>query len=133
MNVTTQTQLPAATLYYDGQCSICTKEMDRLGRLKTDDLVLADIHKLAADPQLPGTDALLRTLHLRKANGTLLTGVDANVTAWGYTRIGLLFKWMRWPLIAPIVSLFYARWARWRYERLYGAACPPRGGSNHAS
>ncbi|MEP4146377.1 MAG: DCC1-like thiol-disulfide oxidoreductase family protein [Halioglobus sp.] len=133
MDITTKAQLPAATLYYDGRCSICTKEMGRLGRLKTDDLSLVDIHELAADPELPDTETLLRTLHLRKANGTLLTGVDANVTAWSYTRIGPLFKWMQWPLIAPIFSFFYARWARWRYERLYDAACPPRGGSNHAS
>ncbi|MEP5568333.1 MAG: DUF393 domain-containing protein [Halioglobus sp.] len=132
MDTDSVTKNQAATLYYDGRCSICAKEMKRLARLKTDDLVLTDIHSMYADSSLPDTDTLLRTLHLREAGGNLLTGVDANVAAWSYTRIGPLFRWMQWPLIAPVVDIFYTRWARWRYERLYSQTCPPERDSTHA-
>ena len=53
----------------------------------------------------------------------LLTGVDANVAAWQYTRYGWWFRWMRWPLIRPIADHFYDLWARWRYNRLYRNTC----------
>lgn len=114
---------PTATLYYDGRCPLCTKEMARLGRLKRDNLALADIHHVESGHGLPDKDTLLRTLHLRQPDGQLLTGVDANVAAWRYTDYGYWFAWMRWPAIAPVVSLVYARWARWRYDRLYSNPC----------
>ena len=112
-----------ATLYYDGQCSLCTREMARLEKLKDQQLELADIHSLEPDPDLPDRDTLLRTLHLRLPNGQLLTGADANVAAWQYTRQGAWFRWMRWPLIRKVVDHCYDRWARWRYERLYRRPC----------
>jgi predicted DCC family thiol-disulfide oxidoreductase YuxK len=113
-----------ATLFYDGACPLCMKEMARLGRLKSDQLALADIHSLAPDPTLPDSDALLRTLHLRLPDGTLLTGVDANIAAWSYTPYGRWLNWLRWPGLRFLVERVYVRWARWRYERLYGKACP---------
>lgn len=112
-----------ATLYYDGQCPLCAKEMDRLEKLKDQHLQLADIHTLASDQDLPDKDTLLRTLHLRLPDGHLLTGADANVAAWQYTRHGVWFRWMRWPLISGLVDRFYDAWARHRYNRLYSRSC----------
>ena len=72
-------------LYYDGQCSLCSKEMARLRKLKDANLELRDIHTLQ-DPALgpfnlgenrPEKERLLRVLHLER-NGIFLTGVDAN-------------------------------------------------------
>ncbi len=108
-----------ATLFYDGRCPLCTKEMERLAPLKDQQLQLADIHTLAPDPHLPDTDTLLRTLHLRMPDGRLLTGADANVAAWQYTRLGAWFRWMRWPVISSLVDRLYDAWARRRYKRLY--------------
>jgi predicted DCC family thiol-disulfide oxidoreductase YuxK len=51
----------------------------------------------------------------------MVTGIEANVAAWQHTRYGVLWRWMTWPLIRPIVELAYNRWARWRYDRLYKA------------
>ena len=65
-----------ATLYYDGCCPLCMREMDRLGGLKSDDLELVDIHCVPATADLPDRDTLLRNLHLRLPDGRLLTGVD---------------------------------------------------------
>jgi len=118
----------SATLFYDGRCPLCTKEMARLAKLKNQQLQLADIHTLAPDPQLPDTDTLLRTLHLRLPDGRLLTGADANVAAWQYTRHGAWFRWMRWPLIRNLVDRLYDTWARRRYTRLYSHYCRPAPG-----
>ncbi|MEH6592239.1 MAG: DUF393 domain-containing protein [Halioglobus sp.] len=121
-----------ATLYYDGQCPLCMKEMARLGRLKDERLNLTDIHTLPPGTDLPDTTALLRDLHLRLHDGRMLTGVDANVAAWQYTRHGAWFRWMRWPSIRNIADLIYSRWARWRYESLYSQTCATRRTSSHA-
>lgn len=107
------------TLYYDGNCPLCLNEMTRLRELAGPDLTLCDIFE-AQDEGLPDRDALLRVLHLQTADGTLLTGVEANVAAWRHTRWSFLFAWMEWPLIRLVSSAVYARWASWRYRRLYG-------------
>jgi predicted DCC family thiol-disulfide oxidoreductase YuxK len=113
--------------------------MARLARLKSDTLELADIHALAQEQggqdgqpgasaaPLPDRTALLRTLHLRLPDGRLLTGAEANVAAWQYTRHGLWFRWLRWPLLRGLVDRIYDAWARRRYQRLYGRACVPGG------
>ncbi len=124
MNVTDNFSPNSATLYYDGRCSICAKEMQRLEKMKSSELELVDIHKLEPVSGLPDAETLLRTLHLRLSDGQFLTGVDANIAAWNFTRIGPLFRWMKWPIIAPIFDIFYTRWTRWRYERLYNRPCP---------
>ena len=105
-------------LYFDGQCPLCTAEMDRLRNVADSGLLLHDIHELP-DDSLPSRDDLLRTLHLRTAEGQLLTGIDANVAAWQHTRMGRYWHWLRWPLVRPIADKIYGRWAWWRYKRLY--------------
>ena len=108
-----------ATLFYDGNCPLCTREMARLAEMKDDGLQLQDIHQIDDYQGLPDRHTLLRNLHLKTADGTLLTGVDANVTAWQGTRYSRLFGWMRWPLVKPLADAAYRWWARWRYWRLY--------------
>jgi len=108
------------TLFYDGQCPLCRKEIKLLQRLSNDGLAFMDIHQLHSTASLPSSMAMLRILHLRKACGTWITGVDATVQAWSHTRWGWLFRPLRWPLLAPFVNRLYARWAERRYNRLYG-------------
>ncbi|MEP1470380.1 MAG: DCC1-like thiol-disulfide oxidoreductase family protein [Halieaceae bacterium] len=107
------------TLYYDSNCPICVKEVGRLQQIADKELVICDIFQ-ARDDSLPDTDTLLRQLHLQTSDGEFLTGVDANVAAWRHTRWSFLFAWMRWPLVRSVTDRIYARWALWRYQRLYG-------------
>jgi predicted DCC family thiol-disulfide oxidoreductase YuxK len=107
------------TLFYDGQCPLCTAEMQRLRQLAGPGLALVDIHSLAVDAALPGRDVLLQSLHLRRADQQMLSGLDANVAAWQHTRLGFLWRWLRWPGIRVVADVVYGRWARWRYRRLY--------------
>lgn len=123
MKTDTYTDAPIATLFYDGACPLCLREMDRLAGLKNDQLLLVDIHSLPAGTGLPDRDTLLRNLHLRLPDGSLLTGVDANVAAWQYTPYGFWFRWLNWPLLRRISERAYVGWARWRYERLYRQQC----------
>lgn len=108
------------TLYYDGLCPLCQREMKLLRRLKSDALRLLDIHK---QWQLPAEEreSMLRQLHLRLPDGRWMIGADASVEAWRYTRIGWLIKPLRWPLIGSIVDRVYRRWALSRFQRLYGS------------
>ena len=107
------------TLYYDGHCPLCSIEMEKLNRHAGAKLQLVDIHSLQDNPGLPSRQILLSSLHLKRADGELLTGLDANVAAWQHTRFGFLYKWLRWPLVRSIADWFYARWAEVRYRRLY--------------
>lgn len=115
-----------ATLFYDGNCPLCTREMARLAELKDDGLRLQDIHQIDDYRGLPDRATLLRNLHLKTADGNLLTGVDANVAAWQGTRHSRLVGWTRWPLVKPLADAVYRWWAHWRYWRLYDKQGNPR-------
>ncbi|HEY7886260.1 MAG TPA: DUF393 domain-containing protein [Cellvibrionaceae bacterium] len=105
-----------ATLYYDGKCPLCTREINMLRRLKTDSLFLVDVHE--ADVSAWQRQQMLQLLHLKRADNSWALGVEATVAAWSYTRLGLLFKPLLWPGIAPVARYFYQRWALKRARRL---------------
>lgn len=107
------------TLYYDGQCPLCSHEMRVLGRMKSAQLNLVDIHALS-ELDAPPRKQLLEVLHLRTSDGHWVTGVDASVRAWSSTRVGWLWRILQLPLISPVANSVYARWARRRYINLYG-------------
>jgi predicted DCC family thiol-disulfide oxidoreductase YuxK len=111
----------SAVLYYDGLCPLCAKEMRVLRRWKSESLQLVDIH--AADLNEDEKAKRLQVLHLETSPGTYLLGVDASVAAWSYTAFGWVLRPLQWRLFAPLVQGIYARWAKRRYEKLYG--CTP--------
>lgn len=113
----------ADTLYFDGQCSLCAGEIEQLRQHRGNSLKLVDIHSLEETrpgSARPSRDTLLRRLYLQRADGTWLSGADANVAAWEGTRHGRLLAALRLPLLRYPVDVVYALWARWRYRRLYG-------------
>ena len=119
MNQIDSCRAPRDTLYYDGKCSLCNAEMNKLRVVKNDSLELVDIHTLDEDPSLPSRDELLRSLHLRTAQGSLMIGLDANVGAWDHTPFASRWRLLQSPVIRPFADLAYRLWARWRYHRLY--------------
>ena len=113
------------TLYFDGQCPVCTKEMFKLEALSDNNIELLDIHSVSPNrrphsDQDPTKEELLKILHLQKPDGSWVRGLDANVLAWQHTKLGWLAKPLRWPLIAQIADWFYYRWADRRYQKKYG-------------
>ncbi|MCH8543157.1 MAG: DUF393 domain-containing protein [Alcanivorax sp.] len=109
------------TLYFDGRCPLCRREMALLSRIKGASLRLVDVHQPGAVPPDSVAD-MLEVLHLQTAAGTWLTGVDATVRAWSHTPVGWLWGWLAWGPVRPMAERLYRRWARRRYARLYGCA-----------
>ena len=106
------------SLYYDGECPLCKREISLLKRLSKNRLNFVDVHQ-AHDKDLPSKDLLLKRLHLRKENGEWLIGLDANVYAWSMTPYGVLFKVLRlWP-VRPVADFIYTRWADRRFAKRY--------------
>lgn len=105
-------------LYYDGSCPLCMREMSHLAKLKSEKLVLQDIHALSPTAEVPEKSALLQNLHLKRGSEWVI-GLDANVAAWQYTRIGIFWRWLSWPVVKPIASWCYRQWATRRYANRY--------------
>lgn len=110
----------SAVLYYDGLCPLCAKEMRILRRLKTESLQLVDIH--AANLSEDEKAKRLQVLHLEIAPGDYLLGVEASVAAWSYTSVGWILRPLQWRVFASLVEGIYARWAKRRYQKLYGCS-----------
>lgn len=110
---------PRDTLYYDGQCPLCRREISSLRAARGAAIALVDIHSLGDDTPVDRHE-LLRTLHLRRADGQWLRGADANVSAWDNTDKARWLALLRWPVARHVVDLGYRPWAAWRYRRLYG-------------
>ena len=106
------------TLFYDGQCPLCAKEIRLLRRLADDGLQFSDIHRLS-EPHEPGREQLLKTLHLKTDDGGWATGLRATVTAWRHTRLGWLFAPLLWPGLEFVASRVYRRWADRRFDKRY--------------
>lgn len=111
-------QLDKDQLYYDSHCPLCEKEIRLLKRLSRSQLAFVDVHSLS--PQsTPSKQQMLQRLHLRKANGNWLTGLDATVHAWSHTPYAVFFKVLQlWP-ISYIADRAYSLWAKRRYKKRY--------------
>ena len=115
------------TVFYDGACPICAREMalmkrlDRTQRLTLLDFSLADF---AAPADLAVTD-LSAVIHAQWADGTVITGVEVFRAIWEAIGLGFLSRLSRLPLVAPLMVTAYGWFARnrlWLTGR--SNACP---------
>lgn len=75
----------AVTLYYDGACPVCTREIGVYRRSAGGQaLCWVDAASAPADALGPGLDrqAALARLHLRRADGSLVSGAAAFIALW---------------------------------------------------
>ena len=103
--VATADRRAAATVWYDGACPVCRREIGWYRAMRGADGV-AWIDVSAPDAALPGgldREALLRRFTVRRRDGTLVTGAEAFSALWralGPTRaLGRLtdrqpFRWL---------------------------------------
>ncbi len=106
-------------LYYDGNCSLCAREIAVLRRLSPQNVGFEDIHQIEDFSGLPAKQTMLKRLHLRADSGEWYLGLDATVEVWSQTRYGIFFKLLKLPGIKLIADQIYRRWADRRYCKRY--------------
>ncbi len=82
------------TVYFDGRCQLCSREIELFRRLVPDgSLATVDIADPAFDAVAHGLDpvAVHKTMHVRNDRGDTLTGVDALVAMW---EVVPHFRWL---------------------------------------
>ncbi|MFK8138032.1 MAG: thiol-disulfide oxidoreductase DCC family protein [Bdellovibrionales bacterium] len=72
-------------LYYDGNCVVCSLEMDHYRKIDKDcNLEMVDISSTDFDPgSVPPDEAYLnKYFHIQRPDGSWVTGVEAFVEIW---------------------------------------------------
>lgn len=111
----TMTQL---TIFYDGTCPLCAKEMAALAKHDVENKIQTiDIYS-EAFPDYPqiDADAANTILHALDENGKLLLGLDVTYQAWRLVGKGWLYAPLRWAIFKPVADWCYLRFAKNRYK-----------------
>jgi predicted DCC family thiol-disulfide oxidoreductase YuxK len=119
----------ALTVYFDGLCPLCSKEIEVYRRKDTEVKIrFVDIMSASFNAQAEGLDAkkVQAVFHVKTPSGQILTGVDAFAAIW---EILPGFKLLSWaadqPVLRPLMNLGYQVFARVRpyLPRKKAAAC----------
>ena len=86
------------TVYFDGECPICRREIDLMKKLnRKDHLQFIDFSNSSyqsADQDLNQCD-LARVIHARWSDGTIITGVEVFREMWEAIGLGFLARFSR--------------------------------------
>ena len=109
------------TMFYDGGCSLCSREVEHYRRLdKTNRVHWVDINAGARvlDSIGIGYEEAMARLHVRDGAGRMKTG------AWAFAAVWDQLPYYRWLARAvralhllPAMEAAYTRFARWRLLR----------------
>ena len=104
------------TLYFDGQCPLCSREIKKLKKNVLEPISFVDVHEagLSANQKV----LFLKKLHLFR-NGEVEVGFKANLSLWLATRYKWFFSVFRLPLLFKICDVIYNFWAKRRFEARY--------------
>lgn len=109
------------TVFYDGACSLCSREVRHYRRIDRDHTVeWVDISVLAESPvsyRLSYEDAMAR-LHVLDSKGRMQTGAAAFVSLWSvlpyYRRLAGIVRGLG---LVSLLDRIYQPFARWRMSR----------------
>lgn len=108
----------ALEILIDGLCPLCKREAKFLqwldkGRGR---LVMTDIAAAGFDPAPYGAtmDQVMGSIHARKADGTIVTGMEVFRLAYARVGWGWFMGWTGWPLVRPLIDAAYRVFARLR-------------------
>lgn len=115
------------TIFYDGQCPLCLREMRHLAKLDGNHkITLVDIHSETFSQDYPEMidRPVMDLLHgyLQESptgSKQLLIGLDVTYQAWSLVGKGWLIKPLRLPLIKNIADFCYRMFARHRFTISY--------------
>jgi predicted DCC family thiol-disulfide oxidoreductase YuxK len=109
------------TLYFDGGCPLCRREIDHYRRLDRSDRVRwIDLHQAADELNAVGldTETAMRRIHLRAPDGRLISGVPAFVSLWDELPVyRLLARAVRALRLSAPLDWGYRHFADWRFRR----------------
>ena len=109
------------TMYYDGGCPLCRREvahyrrLDRAGRVRWMDIACdsGEIDALG----VPLQQAMAR-LHVRERSGRLVSGAWAFAAVWDeLPHYHWLARLVRTLHLLPLIDVAYRRFADWRFQR----------------
>lgn len=111
--------MPTLTVFYDGFCPLCVREMaqlqkaDRLHQLQLIDIQQAEL--MQAYPHIDVATAS-RVLLALTADGKVLQGLDSTHAAWSAVGLGYRTAWLRWPVVRWFADKAYLYFAANRYR-----------------
>jgi len=108
---------PEFTLFYDGQCPICQKEVAWLTRWnRRGGLGFQDINAEGFDPGQYGKtyDDLMAEIHGVYPDGRIVKAMPAFRAAYRAVGLGCLLAPTGWPLLKPLFDKVYALFAKHR-------------------
>ena len=113
----TKPQAACATVYFDGACPLCTREID-FYRIQQggDNMTFVDVSTATddVDEDLDRHDAMQR-FHVRSSDGRLLSGAAAFAALWvTLPRFRLLGKIVQLPVILQVAEVGYRAFLRFR-------------------
>lgn len=103
------------TVFYDGACPICAREMAVMQRLdRKQRLRLCDFSRPGYDAESTGLhpERLGAVIHAQWSDGTIVTGVEVFRSIWQAVGLGMLARVSRLPLIDPLMVKAYAWFAK---------------------
>lgn len=105
------------TLYFDGQCPLCAREIKILNRHAAESrLLFIDISSGAFDAKVLGFtfEQMQSSLHARFADGRWVTGLDATLWSWRAAGLGFWAAPLTWRATRPLLALGYRLFCRLR-------------------
>jgi predicted DCC family thiol-disulfide oxidoreductase YuxK len=98
------------TLYFDGECPLCAREVKILRRHAIDSrLLFVDLGNDAFDAQALGftLEQMQSSLHARFADGRWVSGLDATLWSWRAAGLGVWATPLTWRALRPLLAVGY--------------------------
>ncbi len=105
------------TLYFDGDCPLCAREIKLLRRRASEErLQLVDMSEAGFEAQALGFshEQMQASLHARFADGRWVKGLDATLWAWRAAGLGAWAAPLTWRATRPLLSVAYRVFCRLR-------------------
>ncbi|WP_150629394.1 thiol-disulfide oxidoreductase DCC family protein [Pseudomonas fluorescens] len=105
------------TLYFDGTCPLCAREIIILRRHAAENrLLCVDINNADFDANALGFtfEQMQASLHASFADGHWVKGLDATLWSWRAAGLGVWATPLTWPAIRPLLAVGYRLFCRLR-------------------
>lgn len=110
------------TVYYDGKCGMCAKEIRYYKKIAPNNIFdWQDITVSTQSLKQSGVSLTegLKYLHVKNTEGKLLIGVDAFICIWQQLPYWRYLAYLvKLPMIKQIATVIYKAFAHWRFKKI---------------